>query len=249
MEPSASKRRVTWAIGRSKSLDTKDLDSGQPIRQQEERDCRKVDDSSVSAMRRKFESKVASISSKIRTQSEERKERKEEKEKEKGKEQLGARLEENNSKEQVEKDLKKVSDSPVLAMRRKFENKMAVISTKMRSQSEERKGGEMEGGKTEGKRTPLFSRHRHSHSEGGGLRGMGIPENELAKQTGTEASRESVNSTTSNQSEKVASHTPEVDRRSRWDRWAKGWRDGRRNGGMMSGERNGWKKRGGWREG
>ena len=81
MEPSASKRRVTWAIGRSKSLDTKDLDSGQPIRQQEERDFRKVDDSSVSAMRRKFESKVAGISSKIRTQSEERKERKEEKEK------------------------------------------------------------------------------------------------------------------------------------------------------------------------
>ncbi|XP_067116591.1 striated muscle preferentially expressed protein kinase isoform X2 [Osmerus mordax] len=219
VEPSASKRRVTWAIGRSKSLDTKDLDSGQTIRQQEERDCRKVDDSSVSAMRRKFESKVASISSKIRTQSEERKERKEEKEKEKRKEQLGARLEEDTSKEQVEKDLKKISDSPVLAMRRKFENKMAVISTKMRSQSEERKGGEMEGGKMEGKKTPLFSRHRHSHSEGGGLRGIGIPENELAKQTGMEASRESVNSTTSNQSEKVASHTPEVDRRSRWDRW------------------------------
>ncbi|KAM3857113.1 striated muscle preferentially expressed protein kinase [Diretmus argenteus] len=200
-EASASKRRVSWGIGRSKSLDTKELDSAQ--RQLEEKEQRKAEESSVFAMRRKFESKVAGISAKIRTQSEERKDK-----------EAKVRAE-GIHKDQQQKDLKKVSDSPVLAMRQKFEDKVSGISTKIRSQSEDRRG-EAEA-KPEGKRTPLFSRHRHSQSEGRGLKGMGIPENQLATQTGTGASK-SVESTSSIHSEKV-SHTPESDRRSRWDRW------------------------------
>ncbi|XP_028277245.1 striated muscle preferentially expressed protein kinase-like isoform X2 [Parambassis ranga] len=182
-QESAANKRVSWAVGRSKSLDTKELDE------------RKAEESSVSAMRRKFESKVAGISAKIRTQSEERKD----------KDSKGSQ------KELLQKDSNKVTDSPVLAMRQKFENKVAEISSKIRSQSEERKGD------AEGRSTPLFSRHRHSHSEGRGLKGMGIPENQLATQTSAAASKESVDSTSSIQSEK----TSESDRRSRWDRWGR----------------------------
>lgn len=190
VQESAASKRVSWAIGRSKSLDTKEPSSAAAQRQLDER---KADESSVSAMRRRFESKVAGISAKIRTQSEERRDKDGE----------------GGQKELAPKDLKKVTDSPVLAMRQRFENKVAGISSKIRSQSEERKED------TEGKRTPLFSRHRHSQSEGRGLKGMGIPENQLAKQTGTAASKESVESTSSIHSERA----PESDRRSRWDRW------------------------------
>lgn len=190
VQDSAASKRVSWAIGRSKSLDTKEPSSAAAQRQLDER---KADESSVSAMRRRFESKVAGISAKIRTQSEERRDKDGE----------------GSEKELAQKDLKKVTDSPVLAMRQRFENKVAGISSKIRSQSEERKED------TEGKRTPLFTRHRHSQSEGRGLKGMGIPENQLAKQTGTAASKESVDSTSSIHSEKA----PESDRRSRWDRW------------------------------
>ncbi|XP_045917587.1 striated muscle preferentially expressed protein kinase-like [Micropterus dolomieu] len=189
----AASKRVSWAIGRSKSLDTKELSIAGAQRQPDEKELRKVEESSVSAMRRKFESKMAGISAKIRTQSEERKDKDAE----------------GSQKELAKKDLKKVTDSPVLAMRQRFENKVAGISTKIRSQSEERKGDE------EGKRTPLFTRHRHSQSEGRGLKGMGIPENQLAKQTSAGASKDSIESTSSIHSEKAS----ESDRRSRWDRW------------------------------
>nr|XP_046238165.1 striated muscle preferentially expressed protein kinase isoform X3 [Scatophagus argus] len=193
VQETAVSKRVSWAIGRSKSLDTKELNSAGAQRQLDEREQRKADESSVSAMRRKFESKVAGISAKIRTQSEERKDKDAE----------------GSQKELAQKVLKKVTDSPVLAMRHKFENKVAGISTKIRSQSEERKED------AEGKRTPLFTRHRHSQSEGRGLKGMGIPENQLAKQASAGASKESIESTSSIHSEKAS----ESDRRSRWDRW------------------------------
>uniref|UniRef100_I3K362 Striated muscle enriched protein kinase a n=1 Tax=Oreochromis niloticus TaxID=8128 RepID=I3K362_ORENI len=78
-----------------------------------------------------------------------------------------------------------------------------------KTQSEERNNKDTE--KELGKRTPLFTRHRHSQSEGRGLKGMGIPENQLAKQTGASGSKESVESTSSIHSES--------ERRSRWDRW------------------------------
>ncbi|KAF1371856.1 hypothetical protein PFLUV_G00273700 [Perca fluviatilis] len=193
VQETAGSKRVSWIIGRSKSLDTKELNSAGAQGQPDEREQRKAEESSVSAMRRKFESKVAGISAKIRTQSEERKD------KEAG----------GSQKELVQNDLKKATDSPVLAMRRKFEKKVAGISSKIRSQSEERKEDE------EGKRTPLFTRHRHSQSEGRGLKGMGIPENQLAKQAGAAASKESIESASSIHSEKAS----ETDRRSRWDRW------------------------------
>uniref|UniRef100_A0A8C8C8G7 Striated muscle enriched protein kinase b n=1 Tax=Oncorhynchus tshawytscha TaxID=74940 RepID=A0A8C8C8G7_ONCTS len=210
-EPAASKRRVSWAIGRSKSLDTTELDNIEARREQEVRERKKMEESSVLAMRRKFENKVAGISASLRSKSEERKEEKEAK----------RRVEEEKSrKDAEEKDFKKVCDSPVLAMRKKFENKVAGISGKVRSQSEDRK--EMEEEKPEGKKTPLFSRHRHSQSEGRGLKEMGIPENQLAKQTNKESkvSKESIGSASSLHSEK--SKTPETDRRSRWDRWGLG---------------------------
>ncbi|XP_058468448.1 striated muscle preferentially expressed protein kinase-like isoform X4 [Solea solea] len=194
-EESAVTKRVSWAIGRSKSLDTKEPSSSTgPQRQVEESEQRKDEESSVSAMRRRFESKVAGISAKIRPQSEERKNKDAE----------------GSQKDLVQKkDSKKVTDSPILAMRQKFENKVAGLSSKIRSQSEERKG------ESEGKRTPLFTRHRHSQSEGRGLQGMGIPENQLAQQAGTGASKESNESVSSFHSEKGS----ESDRRSRWDRW------------------------------
>ncbi|XP_043965421.1 striated muscle preferentially expressed protein kinase-like isoform X4 [Gambusia affinis] len=193
VQETAVSKRVSWAVGRSKSLDTKDLDASGTRKQSEERQSGKAEESSVSAMRRKFESKVAGISAKFRSQSEERK----------AKEARGSQ------KDLEQKDLNKVSESPVLAIRHKFENKVVGISSKIRSQSEERK---VDG---EGRNTPLFARHRHSHSEGRGLKGMGIPENQLAKQTGAAASKESIESNSSIHSDKAL----ESDRRSRWDRW------------------------------
>uniref|UniRef100_A0A3P8Z265 Striated muscle enriched protein kinase b n=1 Tax=Esox lucius TaxID=8010 RepID=A0A3P8Z265_ESOLU len=205
-----NKRRVSWAIGRSKSLDTTQLDNIEAQREQEGRERKKMEESSVFAMRRKFENKVAGISASLRSKSEERKEDKEAK----------RRMEEEKSNKcSKENDLKKVNDSPVLAMRKKFENKVVGISGRGRSQSEDRKET-VEN--PEGKKTTLFSRHRHSQSEGRGLKEMGIPENQLAKQTHKEskASKESIGSVSSIHSDK--SKTPETDRRSRWDRWGLG---------------------------
>lgn len=188
VQESAVGKRVSWAVGRSKSLDTNEQ---RPV---ENRELRKEEESSVSAMRRRFESKVAGISAKLRSQSKERNN----KDADEGQKELVQR-----------KEVKKATDSPILAMRQRFENKVSEISTIIRSQSEERKG------ETEGKRTPLFSRHRHSQSEGRGAQGMGIPENQLAQQAGTSASRESNESVSSFQSDKGS----DSDRRSRWDRW------------------------------
>lgn len=191
VQESAVNKRVLWSVGRSKSLDTNEPSRSK--RQQDEREQKKAAESSVSAMRHKFESKVAEISAKVRTQSADRKD----------KATVGSQ------KDLGQKDTKRLTDSPIMAIRHKFENKVAGLSSKIRSQSEERNDD------PDGKRTPVFARHRHSHSEGRGLKGMGIPENQLAKQTGATASKDSLESTSSLQSEKV----PESDRRSRWDRW------------------------------
>lgn len=189
VQESAVNKRVSWSVGRSKSLDTNEPSRSR--RPQDEREQRKAAESSVSAMRHKFESKVAEISAKVRTQSAERKDR--------------ATV--GSQRDLGQKDTKRLTDSPIVAIRHKFENKVAGLSSKIRSQSEERTDD------PDGKRTPVFARHRHSHSEGRGLKGMGIPENQLAKQTGATASKDSLESTSSLQSEK------ESDRRSRWDRW------------------------------
>ncbi|XP_041936876.1 striated muscle preferentially expressed protein kinase isoform X1 [Alosa sapidissima] len=216
-DESASKRRVSWALGRSKSEDKK---ATEPIKTEEEvkakkdvseRDKQKVPDSPVFAMRRRFESKVAGISEKIRSRSEERKETKTLKPTQPDAEASEAPTEE------TKPDQKKVDESPVLAMKKKFEAKVAGISMKLRSQSEDREV-ETEP-KPEGKRTPLLSRLRHSQSEGTSLKKMDIPENQLAEQTGKLGGNESVESTNSAQADLKSSQTPENDRRSRWDRW------------------------------
>uniref|UniRef100_A0A087Y9R8 non-specific serine/threonine protein kinase n=1 Tax=Poecilia formosa TaxID=48698 RepID=A0A087Y9R8_POEFO len=164
---------------------------GIPEKSKSVQDLREVDQETGLSLIGRFSLK--GISAKFRSQSEERK----------AKETGGSQ------KDLEERDLNKVSESPVLAIRHKFENKVVGISSKIRSQSEERK---VDG---EGRNTPLFARHRHSHSEGRGLKGMGIPENQLAKQTGAAASKESIESTSSIHSDKAL----ESDRRSRWDRW------------------------------
>lgn len=98
-----------------------------------------------------------------------------------------------------EPETKKPNESPVLAMRRKISNTVAGISMKIRSHSEERKDGKEE--KTETKKTPLLSILRRSSSEGGSLKRMGIPQNQLASQSGNGASSESLDSMSSIQSE------------------------------------------------
>ncbi|XP_042558874.1 striated muscle preferentially expressed protein kinase isoform X2 [Clupea harengus] len=207
-----TKRRVSWAIGgRSKSLDkkgTETMKTDQEVeakREVSERDLQKVPESPVLAMRRRFESKVADISEKMRSRSEERKEIK------------GPKDVEKSETPSEEAKLDKIGESPVLAMRKKFEAKVAGISMRMRSQSEDREV-EIEQ-KPEGKKTPILSRLRHSQSEGTSLKKLDIPENQLAEQTGKLGGSDSVESTNSTQSAQKSSLTPESDRRSRWDRW------------------------------
>ncbi|XP_062384604.1 striated muscle preferentially expressed protein kinase [Sardina pilchardus] len=214
-DESATKRRVSWALGRSKSEDKK---TTEPIKieveakkEVSERDKQKVPDSPVFAMRRRFESKVAGISEKIRSRSEERKETKS------LKPTAPDVTAPETPTEEVKPDQKKIGESPVLAMKKKFEAKVAGISMKLRSQSEDREV-ETEP-KPEGKRTPLLSRLRHSQSEGTSLKKMDIPENQLAEQTGKLGGNDSVDSTNSAQVDVKSSQTPENDRRSRWDRW------------------------------
>ncbi|XP_075173221.1 striated muscle preferentially expressed protein kinase isoform X3 [Anomaloglossus baeobatrachus] len=118
--------------------------------------------------------------------------------------------------ESVDKE-QKSSESPVLAMRRKIGNTMERLSSKLRSQSEERREVES-ADKNEDRperRTPLMSILRRSNSEGENLRKLEIPQNQLASQSGSSRSKESVNSGLSIKSEMVEKD----DRRSRWDRW------------------------------
>ncbi|XP_072539916.1 striated muscle preferentially expressed protein kinase [Salminus brasiliensis] len=198
-DSSASRRRVTWALGRSKSLDKKAADSGESLG----RDCKKASETPALTMRCKFDSKVSSISGRMHSNSQDRKENKE------------TQPESKIPKDPKEKqDTKKVNDSPVLAMRKRFESISG--SLRNRSHSEERRG-EKET-KKDGNRTPLFSRLRLSQSEGVSLKKMDIPENQLASQAACTVSKESLDSTSSAQSIK-SSQTPESERRSRWDRW------------------------------
>ncbi|XP_078535314.1 striated muscle preferentially expressed protein kinase isoform X2 [Lissotriton helveticus] len=116
-------------------------------------------------------------------------------------------------------DLKKQSESPVLAMRKKIGNTMDRLSMKLRSSSEERRDSlksEKKEDKPE-KRTPLLSLLRRSTSEGENLRKVGIPQNQLASQSGSTPSTESMQSEISIQSEMAVRGAEE--RRSRWDRW------------------------------
>ncbi|XP_057191382.1 striated muscle preferentially expressed protein kinase isoform X3 [Triplophysa rosa] len=115
-----------------------------------------------------------------------------------------------------EPESKVPSESPVLAMRKKIGSTMASLSTRIRSQSEERKDDSE--GKTEVKRTPIFSILRRSTSEGGSLKRMGVPQNQISMQSGKGASSESLDSMSSVQSESAVK-SAEIEHRSRWDRW------------------------------
>ena len=100
-------------------------------------------------------------------------------------------------------ELKKPNESPVLAMRRKIESTVAGISMKIRSVSEERRTEDKEA-KPESKKTPILSMLRRSTSEGRGLKSMAVPQNQLATQSGSTASSESLGSVSSVKSETVS---------------------------------------------
>ncbi|KTG43783.1 hypothetical protein cypCar_00009179, partial [Cyprinus carpio] len=114
-----------------------------------------------------------------------------------------------------EPESKAPSESPILAMRKKIGSTMASLSTRIRSHSEDRKDdneSKME------KRTPIFTKLSRSTSEGGSLKRMGVPQNQIAAQSGKGTSSESLDSMSSIQSESAVKST-EIERRSRWDRW------------------------------
>ncbi|XP_051761954.1 striated muscle preferentially expressed protein kinase isoform X2 [Ctenopharyngodon idella] len=115
-----------------------------------------------------------------------------------------------------EPESKAPSESPILAMRKKIGSTMASLSTRIRSHSEDRKDDNE--GKTELKRTPIFTKMRRSTSEGGSLKRMGVPQNQLAVQSGKGTSSESLDSMSSIQSESAVK-SADIERRSRWDRW------------------------------
>ncbi|XP_059418376.1 striated muscle preferentially expressed protein kinase-like [Carassius carassius] len=114
-----------------------------------------------------------------------------------------------------EPESKAPSESPILAMRKKIGSTMASLSTRIRSHSEERK--DASESKME-KRTPIFTKMRRSTSEGSSLKRMGVPQNQLATQSGKGTSSESLDSMSSIQSESAVK-SAEIERRSRWDRW------------------------------
>ncbi|TRY96076.1 hypothetical protein DNTS_017234, partial [Danionella cerebrum] len=115
-----------------------------------------------------------------------------------------------------EPESKAPSESPILAMRKKIGSTISNLSTRIRSSSEDRK--EDSESKVESKRTPIFTKLRRSTSEGGSLKKMGIPQNQLATQSGKGISSESLDSMSSIQSESAVK-SAELERRSRWDRW------------------------------
>uniref|UniRef100_A0A672RWY2 Striated muscle preferentially expressed protein kinase-like n=1 Tax=Sinocyclocheilus grahami TaxID=75366 RepID=A0A672RWY2_SINGR len=125
------------------------------------------------------------------------------------------RQEEKLKEEEASPESKAPSESPILAMRKKIGSTMASLSTRIRSHSEDKK--EDNESKME-KRTPIFTKLRRSTSEGGSLKRMGVPQNQLAAQSGKGTSSESLDSMSSIQSESAVK-SAEIEHRSRWDRW------------------------------
>lgn len=75
-DSSTPRRRLSWTLGRRGSQDKKDVEMGYSdasLMEQEDKELRKPNESPVLAMRRKIESTVAGISTRIRSFSEERK--------------------------------------------------------------------------------------------------------------------------------------------------------------------------------
>uniref|UniRef100_A0AAY4B1Q3 non-specific serine/threonine protein kinase n=1 Tax=Denticeps clupeoides TaxID=299321 RepID=A0AAY4B1Q3_9TELE len=210
IESSNSKRRVSWALGRSKSLEKK---GSVVVQMDQEIELRNTDSghknvkkSPVLAMRHTFESKVAGISEKIRSLSEDRHERK------------AFNIVESTERPNWEEinTHKKMTESPVLAMRKKFESKVGAISLRRHSQSE--KGGGGNEVNPEGGKTPLLSQHRHSQSKGTRLKMMDITENILSLQT-TKLEPKELEDSNKIIHKSFYQTIPESGRRSRWDRW------------------------------
>lgn len=72
-----SRRRLSWTLGRrgsqdKKELETMHMDGGGSLREKDDKEIRKPNESPVLAMRKKIESTVAGISTRIRSYSEER---------------------------------------------------------------------------------------------------------------------------------------------------------------------------------
>lgn len=95
-------------------------------------------------------------------------------------------------------DIKKINDSPVLALRKKFESKVSGFSLRKQSQPEKREGDKET--RDEGQKTPLLSCHRRSQSDGLIHKKVDIPENQLSSQTASTSSKETLNDSSSAQS-------------------------------------------------
>uniref|UniRef100_A0A673GPF5 non-specific serine/threonine protein kinase n=1 Tax=Sinocyclocheilus rhinocerous TaxID=307959 RepID=A0A673GPF5_9TELE len=201
----ANRRRVTWAMGRSKSLDKKEVKIGcfdntmNTEKENLEKNSKKVAESPILAVRRKFESNVSGIFDRVHSKSKDINDR-----------ETKPHSDEETLKEQ---DIKKISDSPVLALRKKFESGFSLRKQSQSNKSE----GEKEV-KNEGQKTPLSSCHRRSQSDGLIHKSVDNPENQVPSQTASTSSKETLISTSSSQSIQ-SSQTPETEIRSRWDRW------------------------------
>uniref|UniRef100_A0A8C1IND1 non-specific serine/threonine protein kinase n=1 Tax=Cyprinus carpio TaxID=7962 RepID=A0A8C1IND1_CYPCA len=214
----ANRQHVTGAMGRSKSLDKKEVEIGSSDNTMDtekenlEKNTKKVAESPVLAVRRKFESNVSGIFDRVHSKSKDIKDR--ETKPHSGEETL----------KEESQDIKKISDSPVLALRKKFESKVSGFSFRKQSQSDKSEG-EKEV-KNEEQKTPLFSRHRRSQSDGLIHKSVNNPENQTPSQTASTSSKETLISSSSSHSIQ-SSQTPESDIRSRWDRWglSRGKRD------------------------
>lgn len=177
-DSSSSRRKVTWALGHSKSLDktltdvvTSDFYNN--AKESLESESKMLPESPVFALRRKFESKVSSFSDRIRSKS----------------------LENRKPHQKSNTETKNVADSPILAMHKKFESKV-LESLRNRSHSGERAAEDKKNKRG----------LSQSQSEGRSLDKMDIPENLLITQTVCTISKESVDSTSSSQSTK-SSHS------------------------------------------
>lgn len=187
----ANKRRVTWAMGRSKSLDKKEVeierfDNTIDTNKANLVKYKKVAELPVLAVQHKFKSNVSEIFDRVHSKSKDRKDK-----------ETRPHVDAETLKEEKQY-IKKINDSPVLALRKKFESKVSGFSLRKQSQPD-KTGGEKET-RNEGQKTPLLSCHRRSQSDGLIHKNVDIPENQLSSHTATTSSKETLNYTSSSTS-------------------------------------------------
>jgi len=137
-------------------------------------------------VRHKFESNLSEIFDSMHSKSKDRKDN-----------ESRHHIDEETLKEEKQ-DIQKINDSPVLALRKKFESKVSGFSLRKQSQPDKRVG-EQET-RNEGQKTPLLSCHRRSQSDGLIHKNVDIPENQLSSHTATTSSKETLNYTSSSTS-------------------------------------------------